>query len=75
MLLVPQVQRIRIGEPRPRAHARRLPIHSFQTFVADLATLTSNRVRSAAEGAVAADVSTRPTPLQAEAFRLLGVRP
>ena len=52
-----------------------LPVHSFQTLLADLATLTRNRVQPAAEGAVAADVSTRPTPLQAEAFRLLGVRP
>ncbi len=52
-----------------------LPVHSFQTLLADLATLTRNRVQPAAEGAVAADVLTSPTPLQAEAFRLLGVRP
>ena len=67
--------------PSARAKAGRkrtpggLPVHSFQTLLADLATLTRNRVQPAAEGAVAADVLTSPTPLQAEAFRLLGVRP
>ena len=67
--------------PAARAKAGRkrtpggLPVHSFHTLLADLATLTRNRVQPAAEGAVAADVLTRPTPLQAEAFRLLGVRP
>ena len=52
-----------------------LPVHSFQTLLADLATLTRNRVQPAAEGAVAADVLASPTPLQAEAFRLLNLRP
>ena len=67
--------------PSARAKAGRkrtsdgLPVHSFQTLLADLATLTRNRVQPAAEGAVAADVLASPTPLQAEAFRLLGVRP
>ncbi len=51
------------------------PVHSFRTLLADPATLTRNRVQPAAEGAVAADVIASPTPLQAEAFRLLGVRP
>ncbi len=52
-----------------------LPVHSFQTLLADLATLTLNRVQPAAPGAVAADVLASPTPLQAEAFRLLRTRP
>ena len=52
-----------------------LPVHSFQTLLADLATLTRNRVQPVAEGAVAADVLASPTPLQAEAFRLLNVQP
>ena len=71
------------ARPSPAARAkagtkrtpRGLPVHSFQTLLADLATLTRNRVQPAARGAVAADVLTSPTPLQAEAFRLLGVRP
>ena len=49
-----------------------LPVHSFQTLLADLATLARNRVQPAAEGAIAADVLTSPTSLQAEAFSLLG---
>ena len=52
-----------------------LPVHSFRTLLADLATLTRNRVQPAAEEAVAADVLASPTPLQAEAFRLLNVQP
>ena len=71
------------ARPSPSARAKAggkrtpegLPVHSFQTLLADLATLTRNRVQPAAEGAEAADVLTSPTPLQAEAFRLLGVRP
>ena len=64
---------------RDKAARRRtpegLPVHSFRTLLADLATLTRNRVRPAASGAPAADVLARPTPLQAEAFRLLRVKP
>ena len=67
--------------PAARAKAARkrtpegLPVHSFRTLLADLATLTKNRVRPVAPGAPAADILARPTPLQAEAFRLLGVKP
>ncbi len=67
--------------PAARAKAARrrtpdgLPVHSFRTLLADLATLTKNRVRPVAAGAPAADILARPTPLQAEAFRLLGVKP
>ena len=52
-----------------------LPIHSFQSLLGDLATLTRNRVRPAVPGAMAADILARPTPLQDQAFRLLGLRP
>ena len=52
-----------------------LPVHSFRTLLADLATLTRNRVRPAVPGAMTADMLARPTPLQAKAFRLLRVRP
>ena len=51
------------------------PVHSFRSLLGDLATLTRNRVRPAVPGAATADMLTRPTPLQAKAFRLLGVRP
>lgn len=52
-----------------------LPVHSFRSLLGDLATLTRNRVRPAVPGATGADMLARPTPLQAKAFRLLGVRP
>ena len=52
-----------------------LPVHSFRSLLGDLATLTRNRVRPAVPGAMTADLLARPMPVQAKAFRLLGVRP
>jgi len=51
-----------------------LAVHSFPTLLAELATLTRNRVIPAGvdEGA-AFEVLTEPTPLQARAFALIGV--
>jgi transposase len=45
--------------------------HSFDTLMQHLATLAKNRVRVAE---VSHEQLTRPTPLQARAFELLGVR-
>ena len=60
---------------RAKAGSKRTPeglaVHSFQMLMADLATLTRNRVQPVAKGAMAADVLVSPTPLQAEAFRLI----
>ena len=50
-----------------------LPVHSFQTLLADLATLTQNQVRPLGPDGVTLDVLTMPTPLQQRAFDLLGV--
>jgi hypothetical protein len=50
------------------------PVHSFQTLLADLATIAKNRVRARQpRDAAPFDVLTRPTPLQQRAFDLLGV--
>jgi len=49
------------------------PVHSFQTLLADLATLTHNQVRSPGAAGVTLHVLTTPTPLQQRAFELLGV--
>jgi len=49
-----------------------LPVHSFQTLLADLATITKNRVASKIAG-LEFDRITRPTPLQDRAFELLEV--
>ena len=50
------------------------PVHSFRTLPDDLATLVRNRIVPRLPGAEPLDVLTRPTALQREAFRLLGVR-
>ena len=81
-----EAQRSSIVAPAPRSASARgkdnkkrtdddLPVHSFQTLLADLATLAKNRVRS--EGASPCEfyVLTRPTDLQRRAFELLGVSP
>ncbi len=70
------------AEPSPSAQdkARTLrtedgfPVHSFQTMLADLATMTKNRIRPKLSGADSFDQITRPTPLQRKAFDLLGVK-
>ena len=70
---------LRSKAARARAGTKRTPdgqpVHSFRSLLGDLATLTRNRVRPAVPGAATADMLTRPTPLQAKAFHLLGVRP
>jgi len=52
-----------------------LPVHSFRTLVADLATLTKNRVQPKAPGSPTFELLAIPTPLQQRAFALLGVSP
>ena len=59
---------------RSKRTANGLPVHSFQTLLADLATIAKNRVVPRLAGAGPFNVVTRPTALQSEAFRLLGVR-
>ena len=52
------------------------PVHSFPTLLAELATLTRNRVVPAGTDEQAAfEIPTEPTPLQARAFDLIGVSP
>ena len=50
-----------------------LPVHSFQTLLADLATLTRNTVTTAIAPDLPFTITTRPTPIQKKAFALLGV--
>jgi len=53
-----------------------LPVGSFATLLAELATLTRNRVVPAgAEERAAFELLSEPTPLQARAFELIGVAP
>jgi hypothetical protein len=50
-----------------------LPVHSFQTLLADLATLARNTVVTAMTPGYPLTVVTRPTVVQQKAFELLGV--
>jgi len=49
------------------------PVHSFQTLLADLATIVRNRIQPNLRGAGTFDKATQPTPLQSRAFSLLGL--
>jgi len=49
------------------------PVHSFQTLLRDLATLTKNRVQPNDRSAKPFEMITTPTPLQQRAFDLLAV--
>jgi hypothetical protein len=51
-----------------------LPVHSFRSLLADLATLARNTIVTAITPDYPLTVVTRPTPIQQKAFDLLGVR-
>jgi transposase len=51
-----------------------LPVHSFRSLLADLATLARNTVTTAISPLYPLTVLTRPTPIQQKAFDLLGVK-
>jgi hypothetical protein len=65
--------------PAARRKARRkltgdgLPVHSFRSLLADLATSTRNTVRFGRGTAM--ELPARPTPIQSRAFELLGLTP
>ena len=50
-----------------------LPVHSFQTLLADLATIVSNRVQPKDASTPAFDIITVPTALQQRALDLLKI--
>jgi hypothetical protein len=52
-----------------------LPVHSFRTLLDDLATLTYNVCHTPLNPDARIVMSTRPTPVQEKAFRLLNVNP
>jgi Transposase DDE domain len=85
------VEQARAARPSPVAKARRsdqakakdatklgedgLPVHSFRTLLDDLATLTYNICHTPLNPDAKIVMSTRPTPVQEKAFRLLNVNP
>jgi Transposase DDE domain len=52
-----------------------LPVHSFHTLLADLATLARNTITTAVAPDLPITVLTRPTEVQRKAFELLDVAP
>jgi hypothetical protein len=54
--------------------ANGLPVHSFQSLLADLATLTRNTIVTAITPNQPFTILTRPTPIQQKAFDLLDLR-
>jgi transposase len=50
-----------------------LPVHSFRTLLADLATMARNTIVTAINPLYPLTVMTRPTPVQQKAFDLLGL--
>jgi hypothetical protein len=50
-----------------------LPVHSFQTLLAELATLTKNRIQPKQLDSLPFEMITRPTVLQQKGLSLLGV--
>ncbi|MGH7088312.1 MAG: IS1634 family transposase [Stellaceae bacterium] len=50
-----------------------MPVHSFRSLLDDLATLSLNKVSLPSHQKYRFDLPTKPTPLQARAFELLGV--
>ena len=68
----------RSNQAEQKAHSKRtadqLPAQSFQSLLADLATIVKNRIRPRNTAAAAFDLITTPTPLQQRALELLHVR-
>ena len=52
-----------------------LPLHSFRTLLKDLGTLAYNITHTALYPEAKITLTTRPTPLQAKAFKLPGLNP
>ena len=61
-----------LAKAATKATPDRGPVHSFTTLLADLATIAASQIQPAG-GLPAFTVITTPTPLQRQAFELLGV--
>jgi hypothetical protein len=73
--VVEQAQRSEAAQSKARSKRTPddLPVHSFQTLLADLATIVANRVQPKTADTPAFDVITIPTLLQQRALDLLKV--
>ena len=52
-----------------------LPVHSFRSLLADLATLTRNQAVTPLSDNYELTIFARPTAVQNKAFQLLGINP
>jgi hypothetical protein len=52
-----------------------LPVHSFQSLLADLATYCRIQATTALNEKYVLTLHTRPTPIQSRAFELLAINP
>lgn len=75
----PVAKAVRSDHARAKDKTRRaddgLALHSFRTLLKDLATLTLNVARTGANPNAEIVITSRPTPIQAKAFELLGLNP
>jgi transposase len=63
-----------LAKARTKRTANNLPVHSFQTLLADLGTIAHNEIVGSIEGAsLVFDKITQPTIVQQKALDLLGV--
>ncbi len=69
-----EVSRSAKNKAQRKRNASGCPVHSFRTLLDDLATVAKNRVVARLPDTEPFKVLTRPTALQREAFKLLGVR-
>lgn len=75
----PVAKAVRSDHAKTKDASRRaddgLPLHSFRTLLQDLGTLAYNITHTRLNPSAKIVITTRPTPLQDKAFRLLGVNP
>ena len=50
-----------------------VPVHSFRSLLADLATITKNTIQPTSENTQSFEKTTLPTPIQQQAFELLNL--
>lgn len=64
-----------LAKARTKRTSDNLPVHSFQTLLADLGTIVKNQIQSILKGAneIVFDKITEPTKMQQKALDLLGV--
>ena len=77
--LLPVLKAVRSQHARAKDASKRaddgLPLHSFRTLLQDLATLAYNITHTSLNPEAKIVITTRATPLQDKAFKLLDINP